>query len=158
MNVLDWALNHAIKVSNLLPPENEEDKKRGFTRRASNFPSLLTSAGLIPAITFYMAKAKEEKYTSAYKYLKGEEIADDVLKDELSTEESAGYSLYLACVADALKRACEELCNYKEEPEDLKKLVAMLKKIRKEGKSLLLEKIIQEYSIEMKKLAEALIG
>ncbi len=161
MNVIKLALEHATKIANLTSQDGveEEEGKRGFTRRAVNFPGLTASAGLIPAVTFYMSKADNEKYRQAYNYLVHNGPKNG-LEEELKREEKVGYSLYLACISDVLYKAFKEVYgnNDVNEPKDLKSLAFLLKKIEDGGKVLLIERIVEEYSLEMKKLAEALIG
>lgn len=91
------ALGDFEKLTRLLPIEKEYGPK--FRTRALNMPLLVESSGLLPALTFYYAKAKGDSYKKIVESF-GSEIK--VKTEEVRAEEFS-YGAYLYLVLNWLK-------------------------------------------------------
>ena len=145
--------------------KGEEGRQREYTgeaiaRRAKYLPSLILSAGLVPALTFYMSKTGgKEAYRNAFRVLRGD-VDCDVLKkvgDDLGGGEGKGYAVVLAAVIDALSKLHPEALGG-EAPQDLKVLAAKLKEMHENKLDITAEAVLQPYLVELKKVVEALLG
>jgi len=126
-------------------------------RRAKDLPSMVASAGLIPALTFYMAKASEDRF-KGFLGLLGSKDIDKVncqrIREDLEDGEGAGYSPLLALAIKALSEH-----NYINHVEDYVALAYELRKLRERGiDELAAEQVVLGYLLEVKKLADAFFG
>ena len=169
------ALNHIRKVESLRKKSVCGDDAKsynlnGFTSRMKNFPSLLLDAGLIPAVTFYLSKvsSKKEKAITPenlkalveYFEDKLEDLpkgASEAVKEDMKGEESKGYLIASAVLLAALKKFGESLgLEMKESADFLTTVVEYLEELRAgNSKGTIMEKLMLEYSNEMKRLVEA---
>jgi len=134
----------------------------GFTTRMKNFPSLITEAGTIPALTFYLSKVgvDEDMLKKLYLYFNNEEGGlpvpsgcNDSLLDEVSKKESAGYAIAVAMLLSAVNKLADVEFNTNNFLLDvLDKLKRLLEDSTKRFE---LEYNLGAYSIEAKKLVEA---
>ena len=126
----------------------------GIARRAKDLPGLVASAGLVPALTFYMSKADEKSYKSFLCVLRGGEggcAKCNGVKEDLGWSEKAGYAPVLALAALGL----QEL-GHVGDVEDYKKLaLGLLELSTSPSRALLAERQLLELLVEAKKLAEA---
>jgi CRISPR type III-B/RAMP module-associated protein Cmr5 len=170
-NIVSIALAYTLRLKDLvdhcrekLPISPEEKKKMGagIARRAKDLPSLIASAGLVPALTFYMSKSKKDNYMTICNILSGnndtsiKEANCKDLEEELSSKEKAGYSTLLAVAACGLRHL--GLIGRENDVASLEGLAAALKKLLDSGEPhriLAAEKAMTDYLIEVKKLAEA---
>ena len=117
--------------------QGREEKRYGdgVRRRLRSLPGLVASTGLIPALTFYMSKAKPQVYSLLYNYLaapqdkmreakpqlkeickpiekNGKKTYSNECKDlctELGSKEASGYAASIALTAVALRRLLDDL-------------------------------------------------
>ena len=130
---------------------------RGVARRAKDLPSMVASAGLVPALTFYMSKASEEVYKAILRYLDGGDAGalckglSGKLVEELGEKEGAGYSTLLALAARFLSKngLLGSVGGYPELAGELSRLAGDPARVAAA------EGLLLEYLIEVKKLAEA---
>lgn len=180
---LGLALEHALRIKKAVDKwsstkreedasESKKDSKPGdgFKRRVKDFPGLMLSAGISPALLFYMAKADAAKLNAAYTLLSSETIDDTMLEklvnkldDELGGAEGSGYALMLASVIHAI----EQLTGYKitntNGELDHAAIARFIKKIREctsircqNGVSeIQASMILYPYLVELRKLADA---
>ncbi len=157
---MSLAIRHMTRLYDLVSEcgkYNESATGEGVSRRARDLPSLVSSAGLVPALTFYMSKADENNYKIIYDYL-GDTTGKPMdagkcesLKDELSRKEKAGYASMLAASAKALEAmlGLSELNSYKALALELENLH------RDSLREAEAEALMLDYLVEAKKLAEA---
>lgn len=108
-----------------------------FVRRAEDFPSLVMQEGLVPAMTFYYAKA--EGKVRSLEYVECEEISN----------EGKGYSLYLMFLVDALNKFGNIKCNDNNPLE-------CIKEVRKN--EIMITKKILPILVEIKKISKIVNG
>ncbi|MEM4650051.1 MAG: type III-B CRISPR module-associated protein Cmr5 [Candidatus Bathyarchaeia archaeon] len=134
---------NAIKDFNLLLSllENKEKSKIGesFRARCRDFPSFIEDVGFLSALSFCYAKATKNIYEEVKKAFEDK----STIKDGDSTKQGYGIYLYL------LLRRLKEL--------GLIKTVDPLKALEEimNGKERIVEKLIEPYLIQLKKLSEA---
>lgn len=156
------AVNHALRVKELVDELNDRNTYggAGFRRRARDFPSLVAAAGLTPALLFYLSKARSDKIEEALEVMKGAKLTGDkleILKDEVSNKEGAGYSLMLAAVIDAAEKLAGENLLASGEGDAASRLASGIVKLReKPGAEVKLVRLLEPYFIELKKIADAL--
>ncbi len=161
------AIEHMVKVYDLINEvkrackKKEENLGEGIKRRAKDLPSLISTVGLVPALTFYMSKASENNYKRVLMYLNGKLPSDKELcdKDGLASEigggEGAGYSSLLALTLAALVRL-GIISGGVEQVESFNKVAKNLKSLHERShEEMAAESLILDYLIEVKKLAEA---
>ena len=126
----------------------------GIARRAKDLPSLVASAGLVPALTFYMSKADEESYKSFLCILRGGGggcAACNEVREDLGWSEKAGYAPVLALAALGLNAL-----GHVGDVDDYKRLAQGLMGLSTSpSRALLAERQLLELLVETKKLAEA---
>ncbi|QIW22853.1 type III-B CRISPR module-associated protein Cmr5 [Sulfolobus sp. S-194] len=128
MDYIDYVIEYGKKLeSKKLQCKNID----AFVRRAEDFPSLVAQEGLVPAMTFYYAKA-EGKVNN----LESAEC------DEVENE-GKGYSVYLMFLTDVLNKFGNIKCNNSLE---------CIKEVRKN--ELIITRKILPILIEMKKVAK----
>lgn len=162
-NVIKLALTYILRLSDFAEEcrpavcGDEKEKCRpgaGIARRAKDLPGLVASAGLIPALTFYMSKAKEENYQAFLCILQGSEASCakcNQVKDDLGSGEKAGYAPILALAALGL-----QTLGHIEAVDDYRKLAQGLLELNKSPHhAMVAERQLQELLVEAKKLAEA---
>ncbi|MGC8970184.1 MAG: hypothetical protein ACP5LG_06495 [Conexivisphaera sp.] len=122
--------------------------KMGLVRRAQEFPSLVLSIGLSPAVTFYMAKAGDglRELGKLIGCLGGKGEGCESWEKELSREEGKGYTGYLAILVAALSRL-----GVAPPSNDYR---GMLEAVR--GLDVRRQRLLMPYIIEVKKVLEAL--
>lgn len=154
-----WDLVEACREG-LPEKEKKEVSGAGVARRAKDLPSMVSSAGLVPALTFYMSKADQEIYQRLYSYLRGRggdvhgvcSAAPGDLRKELGGKEGAGYAALLALAAAFLA----ETGYLDPEPVDYRSLAEALRGLAAGTvRALAAERLLLEYLVEVKKLAEA---
>lgn len=176
MDVVDsvaLALTHMTLLRQLLDRcretlcnDEDDEKKRkcwknmnggAIQRRAKDLPSMVASAGLVPALTFYIAKADENRFRRFLELLDIKDIDKidcEQLREDLGEGEGAGYSPLLALAVKALNEH-----NYINYVEDYVTLANELRKLRERGiEELAAEQVILGYLLEVKKLADAFFG
>ena len=132
----------------------------GIARRASDLPGLVASAGLVPALTFYMSKADGYLLKSYIELLgrgdagnPGDQLCGRAA-DDLGWREKAGYTAVLATAA----RGLIDL-GYLEEPGDdadaVRWLAEGLKSLRGSSREVVAERRMLDFLVEVKKLAAA---
>ena len=163
-NVIKLALTYILRLSDFAEEcrpavcGDEKGEKcklgAGIARRAKDLPGLVASAGLIPALTFYMSKAEEKNYRVFLCILGGSEASCaecNQVKDDLGGSEKAGYAPILALAALGL-----QTLGHLETVDDYKKLAQGLLELSKDPHhAMVAERQLQELLIEAKKLAEA---
>ncbi|NOZ89341.1 MAG: type III-B CRISPR module-associated protein Cmr5 [Crenarchaeota archaeon] len=141
--------------------EGQEKRRTGsaIARRAEDLPSLVASAGLIPALTFYMSKAERDKFRAFLGILAGGRAVEECkgIGEEFGAGEGAGYSAMLAVAAKALEdlgfiNVSESLG---EGGDPLQTLARGLQRLRGSPEELVAERQMIELLVEVKKLAEA---
>ena len=154
-----WDLFEACREG-LPEKEKKEVSGAGVARRAKDLPSMVSSAGLVPALTFYMSKADQGLYQGLYRYLRGGagdahgvcSAAPEGLRKELGGKEGAGYAALLALAAVFLA----ETGYLDPEPVDYRSLAEALRGLAAGTvRALAAERLLLEYLVEVKKLAEA---
>ena len=129
-------------------------------RRARDLPTLVASAGMVPALTFYMSKASAETLqTMLDKVLGGEGPSRELcgsLRDELGGSEGAGYSTLLALATRALEDM-GYLGGVTGSSDTVAALAQGLLSLRGTERELVAERRLLEFLVEVKKLAEALL-
>jgi hypothetical protein len=116
--------------------------------------------GLVPALTFYMAKGDENAYEFIYKALARRCTAtnqkpDMKICEEFEDKEGAGYSALLAVATNML---AERGFIDGNKAAGYKGLAEELKAISGKAQELAARRILVEYLTEFKKLAEAFFG
>lgn len=164
---LSLALEHGYRVreavdeaKRLWPDKAKDLTGEAVTRRAKDLASLMLSAGLVPTLTFYMAKVEDDNvYEAALKLLEGSRTNNvlEKIKDDLSGKEGAGYSIILAAVVKALESLYPQALGGGS-PRSLKDLATRLKDMHEKRLDVKAESVLQPYLIELKKVLEALLG
>jgi CRISPR type III-B/RAMP module-associated protein Cmr5 len=132
---IQFAIDYGKKLDNRLKNENNCQKIDAFKNRAKDFPSLVVQEGLVPALTFYYAKAEGK--------------IDDISKiscDELSNE-GRGYSAYMGFLMDALRNFASLKCE---------NALSCIEEVRKN--ELIITNKILPVLIEMKKISSIVGG
>ncbi len=154
------ALEHALRIKEAA--ESVGAGGRGFRRRARDLPSLALSAGLVPALTFYLSKVERgDLLSEALELLRGSRKPEEAAKKlggELGDKEGAGYTIMLAAIAVAAEAlAGVSLLAGGGDPRI--SLAQGLRKLRERaGEERRLLRILQPYLTELKKLADAFFG
>ncbi len=129
-------------------------------RRARDLPTLVASAGMVPALTFYMSKASAETLeTLLDRVLGGEGPSGELcgsLSSELSGSEGVGYATLLALATRALEDM-GYLAGVTGSRDAVTALARGLLSLRGTEKELVAERRLIEFLVEVKKLAEALL-
>lgn len=180
---LGLALEHALRIKKAVDKwsstKREEDDSGsrkdskpgdGFKRRVNDFPGLMLSAGISPALLFYMAKADAAKLKNAYTLLSSETIDDKMLEelvkglgDELGSAEGSGYALMLAAVVHAIEQLTGHKVTSTNGELDHVAIARFIKKMRactsircQNGVSeIQASMILYPYLVELRKLADA---
>lgn len=146
--------------SQICSTEREKCKPgAGIARRANDLSNLVASAGLVPAMTFYMSKADGVLLVKVIDILNGGQVTSDFCEEaaeDLGGKEKAGYTSMLAIAAKGLTDL-----GYIDNPSNLragngmKWLAEGLKKLKTNGNEIIAERRMLELLIEIKKLASA---
>ena len=140
----------------------EELNFRGLVSRVRSFPSLMTSAGTVPALTFYFSKVdvNEDTLKELYFYFNGErgeppepKNCNDEMINEVSKKESAGYAVATTMLLSALNKLVGIRFNTNDFLNDITAKLADL--LDENTKRFELEHFLNVYSTELKKLIDA---
>jgi len=181
------ALDHIIKINELwraivASEEMKEKNLEGFVRRARQYPSLLAASGLVPSVTFFLSKIidkdnpdealrllveyltaeDEDKAKEIMNKMRSEAEALNALKEDAGKKESEGYLWFTGALLAALF-AFSEAVGIKVQLSDEERFVhevATFLRGLQEGRkeALVLERLLLEYSSELKNLAAAYAG
>jgi len=159
------ALTYVLRIAEQVRLCREQDGGGGVTgeavrRRARDLPTLVASAGMVSALTFYMSKADSETLqTLLDRVLGGEGPSGELcgsLRGELGGGEGAGYSTLLALATRALEDM-GYLGGVTGSSDTMTALARGLLSLRGTEKELVAERRLLEFLVEVKKLAEALL-
>ncbi|ABM80566.1 type III-B CRISPR module-associated protein Cmr5 [Hyperthermus butylicus] len=135
-----------------------EPRADAISRRLKDFPQLILQSGLVPALTFYLSKLSEKADQDAYeltvKVLTEQRLEGDERRKlcRKTSGEGGGYPHVLALV---LVYAAERAgCSVDSIARIGSSLVGCLETVQKKGVTV--EKLVQAYVNELKKLASAL--
>ena len=98
----------------------EPGKELAMARRAEDFPLMISQYGLVPTLTFFLSKVKDEgsrALDEGFRYFRGDSLrldADSPLVNDAAGGEGKGYASYLALVlvwplGEAMKNVGVEL-------------------------------------------------
>ncbi|MEM2351496.1 MAG: type III-B CRISPR module-associated protein Cmr5 [Thermoproteota archaeon] len=148
MDVSDHVLSAIKDFENLLrslEKEKKEESKVGesFRSRCRELPSLIEDVGLVPALSFCYAKAKEDYYKEVREALNKEHKIDD------DNHIEKGYGIYLYFVLKRLRDLKLIEDKHLDEP------IIALEEIGR-GKQRAAGRLLRPYIVQMKKLSEAI--
>ncbi|ALU12244.1 hypothetical protein EYM_01765 [Ignicoccus islandicus DSM 13165] len=165
-----------------LVEDSEKLDLGGFVTRMKQYPSLLMSSGLVTSVSFYISKIEKEKGSGEalrllYEYLttnrdESHEDEERSVLEKLTTSESVrkailsemksdakGYLIASALLIAAISEFSRAIgLELPDEGEFLTKFIEFLKELLEDTSLenlILLENLMREYSIEVKRLVEA---
>jgi len=156
------AIEHALKLREVAAGSTGKVGE-GLTTRAREFPSLALSAGLVPALAFYLAKAVEEKdaLLATIRLLKCGSISDaeeNTLLNALGGGEGKGYPIIVGALAVALDELAGTdmaKCDSETPEKDIAQALKDLREGRPVRESVALGRLLP-YAESFKRMIEAL--
>ncbi|UXD22094.1 hypothetical protein IPA_01615 [Ignicoccus pacificus DSM 13166] len=153
------------KVDGKIKEETKIAMKKGVRSRVRSFPSMASSDGLLRTLTFYMSKSDPKTFESIINDFRNPDnalsVAESITLNDLESKtEKVSYSIALACYVSAIEHIGRKLGRGEfRTTSNFCGLLDLLEEILMwDGTSRsILEKMVIEYSIELKKLVEAYI-
>lgn len=133
-----------------------------FQRRVEDFPGLVSAAGLVPALTFYLSKVEDYGVLrDFYSLFSSGSLPRDARREKMLEdlrEEGLGYASALAAILAYAARQAPAGCSLKLDGDAARGVAEFLDCIRRGGGELVVLATLEPFVVELGKLARALLG